>query len=129
MKQMNDKPNEGWHRPHMKFYGHCFLNNDAVADNLITSMNKTAPDSCVDLAKTILQGKGPTSDDLHHFHFNYHFYASFTMDQKPDAAMVVVHTEHLWNDAKCLNFALGGDGMFVVHRHVSHRSENYQVRS
>ena len=127
MKQMNVKPNK--RRPSHKFYGHCFPNVDAVASSLITSKNKTQPDGCLDLAKKILQGKGPPGDHLQHFHFNYHFYANFTMDKRPDAAVVVVRTEYLWDDVKRLDFALGGDGMFAVHSHVSHGSEKYQVRS
>ena len=125
IKQINHTRNERQRRPDLKFYLDCFPNVDAVANSLIASRNKTMPDACVDLAKAILQGKSPC---LPHFRFNYHYYVNFTMDQKPDAAVVVVRTEHLWNDSRSLDFALGGDGKFAE-RHVSHGSEEYQVRS
>ena len=129
IQHINDTRNEKKRRPSMKFYLDCFPNVDAVANSLIASRNKTTPGACVDLAKAILQGKGPAGDRLLHFHFNYHYYANFTMDQNPDAAVVVVRTEHLWDDTRRLDFALGGDGKFAVQSHVSHGSEKYQVRS
>ena len=116
-------------RTNERFFLQCFTNIDAVARKLILDRNKTEPGSCVTLAKTILQGNGPIAQNLQHFYHNYQYYANATWDRRPQVPVVVIRTEHLWDDARRLDLALGGNGTFEKLGHASHGSEMFHVKS
>ena len=140
-----------------KFFVDCFPTMDALALRLITarrSSNHTSAAvmvptesanssslsswwlslSCVDLAKSILQGSGPQQnfrgrDIFQHFNHNYQFYARETLNRRPELPVVVIRTEHLWDDAQRLDRALGGNGTFARLEYISHGSESYRTQS
>lgn len=97
-------------------------------DTLMMHENKT----CLDWAKAVLQGKGPAQRGLHHFHHNYQYYMDVTMKRRPHVPVLVVRTEHLWDDAKRLDIALGGNGTFQFEndpkvKHYAHGSESFNI--
>ena len=79
-----------------------FPNIDTVANRLLAIRNRTKPSPCVALSKTILQGKGFETDHINHFYYNYQYYAIFSIDQRLEVPVVVVRTEHTWEDAHSL---------------------------
>ena len=83
--------------------------------------------NCTQLARTLLSTQ--SSFGLAHYTSNYRWYKNLTIEQKPKMPVLVVRTEHLWQDAAMIEEALGGNASNFVHdEHVmSHGSEGYAV--
>jgi hypothetical protein len=64
---------------------------------------------------------------MQHAKYNYEFYVNKTISVYPDREVLVVRTEHEWDDVVDLaNNFLGGNTDFSVTESVSHGSEKYQ---
>merc|ERR1719253_2246002 len=71
-----------------------------------------------DFAARVVQGlpnRNPKKRELvsvwgSHFFFNYRRYARETLGRRPGRPVGVIRTEHLWDDLRGLDAALGGDG-------------------
>ncbi|KAL7568562.1 hypothetical protein ACA910_002674 [Epithemia clementina (nom. ined.)] len=122
------------------FFSECFASAIQLADALAADVKPTEPTSgtpsqglatsstkdCTELARKVLQGKGPEGDNLQHFHYNYQFYEAQSIRRRPTVPVVVVRTERMWEDAKQLDLALGGDGIFAHDgHHHTHGSEKF----
>ncbi|KAL3914546.1 MAG: hypothetical protein SGILL_006063 [Bacillariaceae sp.] len=87
------------------------------------------PPDCRTLGWNILRGTHKGSP-ITHLKFNYNSYMNFTLDAFPDMEVMVVRTEHLWDDVANLDTFLGGTGKFVKAGHqFDHGREKYLVKS
>ncbi|KAL7579040.1 hypothetical protein ACA910_019079 [Epithemia clementina (nom. ined.)] len=123
---------DGWDdQVDVHFLNHCFRDMDHVAQELLllhdekehNDVEGKMPNSttksddsnfatlsrtyCINLARKTLPGNGPLGDFvLQHFYFNYQQYMRQTIDQRPDAAVLVVRMSHLWDDVQGIQNAL-----------------------
>lgn len=167
--RVRPKPNTKLYDYKSGFYEECFPTIEELATVLY---NKTTYNStkikkiirssgnateertldCYNLAKKTLRGKGFPAHNSHLF-ANYKAYADVTVSSFPDKEVLVVRTEHLWDDIERLNMALADSlveygivyNQTILHNweetgskstfknisgHAfSHGSENYTVKS
>ncbi|KAL7479235.1 hypothetical protein ACHAW6_004976 [Cyclotella cf. meneghiniana] len=87
--------------------------------------------TCGELAHRLLSRTHPKpTPEWSHYSSNYRWYKKLTLEKRPDAAVLVIRTEYLWEDATEIEVALGGhEGRFSdsAKKSVSHGSEKYQV--
>eukprot|EP00804_Cyclotella_cryptica_P004480 CCRYP_017630-RB/>CCRYP_017630-RB protein AED:0.01 eAED:0.01 QI:53/-1/1/1/-1/1/1/17/487 len=87
--------------------------------------------TCGQLAHRLLSRTHPKrTAEWSHYSSNYRWYTKLTWDKRPDAAVLVIRTEYLWEDATEIEVALGGsERAFIASakKSVSHGSERYQV--
>jgi hypothetical protein len=140
---MNQNPDSGWET---EFFGRCFPTVEDWAQALATTTatstlavapsNSTADTSnrtdCSELAWSSLAGE--ISIDKHpvaaHMVANFNHYTEKTITRFPLKEVLVVRTEHMWQDLGNLDQLMGGDGAFG-HLHgssVTHGSENHKDR-
>ena len=107
---------------HAKFYTQCFSDGfDAMIDDL----RNLSSVECSKMGVSSLLGKIRTGGL--HFEFNYEYYMKYTLGQRPNHAVAVVRTEHMWEDVVHLDQVLGGTGNFgkMDGFKFTHGSENY----
>lgn len=87
--------------------------------------------TCGQLAFRLLSRTHPQhTPEWAHYTSNYRWYTKLTIDKRPDASLLVVRTEYLWEDTTKIEVALGGkkdsfdNAKSVAH---SHGSEKYEV--
>ena len=119
-----------------KFLLECFRNMNDIAEGLkqqeqeqhqVRKPTSSSSVECLRLARQILSGQwsasssprnsrdpttnilslgDPTESTLQHFYHNYQYYLHETIAERPDVPVVVIRTEHLWDDVRRLNNAL-----------------------
>lgn len=85
-------------------------------------------------AHQVLTGTSPYDYLNTHLEYNYQFYRDETWgdNNNKDKAIMVVRTEHLWDDVSNLDRQLGGTGNFTnaaQSHYVDHGSSHYLVKS
>lgn len=135
--EMHHIDNERFGRGKKQFYVDCFptiedlsraVRNDTVA-------GQPTPSDCVHIAHTMLTGGGTASDEMarmcYHLARNYGFYTQMTTKVYPEKEIIVVRTEHLWQDLRRLDVMLGGDGKSYEENLMNDhgRSSTYKYRS
>lgn len=96
------------------FFVQCFPTIQHLADLIdIVEHHQGFPSddqrTCYDTAKKTLAGNGP-SDGAAHLKMNYQFYYQLSMAYYPERPVLVIRTEHLWNDLLKIDQMLGGSG-------------------
>lgn len=99
----------------------CF----GTIQELLQHSKTTKNDECTSLAKQVLIGNSSAGGS--HFPYNYQYYESKTILQRPDHLVAGIRTEHLWQDARELDLLLGGTGQLEGYgkrySHYQHTSE------
>lgn len=119
------------------FYSTCFPTINDLARTLSgAEVSRTNADEkfvkwagdCSKVGRDVLQGNGHENINSH-LSMNYHHYYKLTAEKHPNKEILVARTEHLWEDLKGLDQALGGTGNFQHEgiRHT-HGSESYTIR-
>ena len=70
------------------------------------SASSSSPRSSRNPTTNILSLGDPRLSVLQHFYHNYQYYLDETIAERPEVPVVVIRTEHLWDDARRLNNAL-----------------------
>ena len=95
---------------HKKFYVNCFPGR---FDEVVEAMRGAGSDEkCKDYADRALGGGGLVVAG-NHFYYNYQWYRRFSLGGHPSHTVMVIRTEHLWDDMIRLDKRLGGDGNFA----------------
>ncbi|EJK58936.1 hypothetical protein THAOC_20900 [Thalassiosira oceanica] len=107
---------------HKKFYVECFPGR---FNDVVEAMRGAGSDEkCKGYADRALGGGGPGAG--HHFSYNYQKYRNFSLGSHPSHSVMVIRTEHLWEDMIRLDKRLGGDGRFAQQgTKKTHGSESY----
>jgi hypothetical protein len=117
---------------YVQFYLDCFRTFDdlaqamlmlssspgRVAEGVVGESHQTTKQfstHCQKLGERVLQGK-QLYRGMQHFDKGFHHYMQYTMVKRPDIPVVVVRTEHLWEDATKLAHAMGdNETKFELH--------------
>jgi hypothetical protein len=107
---------------HAKYYTACFPGS---FDSMIDDIRNETSVECSRMGVNALLGKIRTGGI--HFEFNYEHYLKYTLGQRPNHAVAVVRTEHMWEDVIHLDQVLGGTGKYgkVEGFKFTHGSENF----
>jgi hypothetical protein len=95
------------------FYQRCFASAESFVQSLrlgggiSSDVETTTGMSCSEIAWMGIRGEAPATESSH-LHYNYHYYANRTIQQFPDNEVMVVRTEHLWDDMNRIERKLGG---------------------
>ena len=112
---------------HNKFYVDCF---PGQFDDVVEAMRGAGSDEkCKGYADHALGGGGLAIAG-NHFYYNYQWYRRFSLGGHPSHTVMVIRTEHLWDDMIRLDKRLGGDGNFAWQgAKETHGSESYAPSS
>ncbi len=115
------------------FFIECFPTIQHLADLLHSAEhNKSGlsrlQQTCYDTAGRTLAGWGSV-EGAPQLKMNYEFYNQMSMGRYPDRPVLVLRTEHLWEDLLNIDRILGGSGHFDhVGRVYTHGSQSHSVR-
>ena len=107
---------------HAVYYKECFPGS---FDSMIDDIRNGTSVECSRMGVNALLGKIRTGGI--HFQFNYEHYLKYTLGQRPNHAVAVIRTEHMWEDVIHLDQVLGGTGNYgkVEGFKFTHGSENF----
>lgn len=121
-----------WTDEQERIFHQCYANVEEVAQAVVHNRHYsyTCPQAisktCTNLFAKLLNNPG-TRRVLPHFWYNFQHYARYI--HKAASHVVVVRSEHLWEDAMNLDRALGGDGVFGhAGLHHTHGSETWHAK-
>ena len=122
------------HPAKVHFYHHCFPTLPVFLQTLnqiqfvAASTSASHYSHCQRLAIQVLKGRDPMVKHMNiHLRDNYHYYYEHTLgffDASSSKEVFVVRTEHLWEDMKNLDMALGGPGVFAQEGSVVNQNTN-----
>lgn len=69
------------------------------------------PQPCAELARGVIAGQ-LRSTGFKRMCCNHKFYTAATTGKQPEKSIIMIRTEHLWDDLKDLDIMLGGKGSF-----------------
>jgi Sulfotransferase family len=85
------------------------------------------PRYCQRIARIVLKGAHPKVKHINvHLLDNYQFYYQRTIERNPTKDVLAIRTEHLWDDLKELDVAMGGPGEFENEGEVVNRNRKNQ---
>ncbi len=124
------------------FYGECFPTVEDLANVLTNQLkhgktkyiqmptlndpNVTETVNCYELAQGALRGGKNHAKNIHLFK-NYKFYEDVSTKMNPKKEVLVIRTEHLWDDLEVLNLAL--TNALVKHGAVYNATQNETASS
>ena len=105
-----------------RFYVDCFPGR---FNDMVEAIRGSSPDEdCKGFALDALSKGSRVAGN--HFFYNYQKYRKFSLGGHPSHSVMVIRTEHLWDDMIRLDKRLGGDGYFVQEgAKRTHGSESY----
>jgi hypothetical protein len=137
----NAPPKKGVHAKRSKggwahdFFRLCHKDVDAFARSLAKQktldqvpVSSTTGESCSQLSWRGVNGKAYSEGS--HLHYNYRFYANRTTARFPGKEVMVVRTEHMWDDLQNIEHMVGG-GVLNKEEYltVDHGSSSFRTRS
>lgn len=110
-----DKDRKAWES---LFFDRCFPSVEEWAQTLMLPLRKTFTNSssysCPELAWSALRGQLDTNKNevAAHMVCNFDYYTNITTVRFPEKEILVVRTNHMWEDLVNLDRLLGGNGTF-----------------
>lgn len=123
------------------FFDRCFRTVEELAQTLVVPLGKPPPAhspryNCPRMVRQTLQGHDdPTQHEVTaHMVANFRYYTNVTIARFPKKEVLVVRTDHMWEDLVHLDQLLGGDGTFgELHgssvTHGSHKNKHRKAVS